>query len=74
MMMRFVLRQYSQFDKLNAGRFGILEPPGESLIAHPQHIDVFVVPGVVFDCQVTEAATARGIMTGSFNPAVRMPC
>jgi 5-formyltetrahydrofolate cyclo-ligase len=55
-----VLRQYSQFDKLKAGRFGILEPPGESLIAHPQHIDVFVVPGVVFDQSCNRGGYGKG--------------
>jgi 5-formyltetrahydrofolate cyclo-ligase len=55
-----VLRQYSQFDKLKAGKFGILEPPGESLIAHPQHIDIFVVPGVVFDQSCNRGGYGKG--------------
>jgi len=55
-----VLRQYSQFDKLKAGKFGILEPPGESLTAHPLHIDVFVVPGVVFDLTGNRGGYGKG--------------
>jgi len=55
-----VLRQYSQFDRLKAGKFGILEPPGESLIAHPQHIDIFIVPGVVFDLAGNRGGYGKG--------------
>ena len=55
-----VLRQYSQFDKLNPGRFGILEPSGGNLTANPQHIDVFVVPGVVFDLACNRSGYGKG--------------
>lgn len=43
------LRQYTHTDKLKHGRFGILEPCVGCLSADLQKIDIFVVPGVVFD-------------------------
>lgn len=57
---RILLRQYTHFDKLNPGRFGILEPPAGSSTAHPQHIDVFVVPGVVFDLSCNRSGYGKG--------------
>jgi 5-formyltetrahydrofolate cyclo-ligase len=55
-----VLRQYSQFDKLKLGRFGVLEPSDDSSTAAPQHIDVFVVPGVVFDLKCSRGGYGKG--------------
>jgi 5-formyltetrahydrofolate cyclo-ligase len=54
------LRRFSHFDKLNPGRFGILEPSGESSIANLEHIDVFVVPGVVFDLSCNRSGYGKG--------------
>lgn len=57
---RILLRQYMQFDALKPGRFGILEPASGGLAANPQHIDVFVVPGVVFDLDGNRGGYGKG--------------
>lgn len=57
---RIVLRHCSQPDKLSPGRFGIPEPPAGSLMANPQQIDVFVVPGVFFDVAGNRGGYGKG--------------
>jgi 5-formyltetrahydrofolate cyclo-ligase len=57
---KIYLRQYSRFDRLKPGRFGILEPPECGLTVQPQHIDLFVVPGVVFDLVGNRGGYGKG--------------
>lgn len=57
---RIILRQYSQEDTLKPGRFGILEPSAGCLTADPQLIDVFVIPGVVFDLAGNRGGYGKG--------------
>lgn len=45
-----VLSEIYSFDELKKGTYGILEPDRKFLrIISPQEIDLFVVPGIVFD-------------------------
>jgi 5-formyltetrahydrofolate cyclo-ligase len=54
------LRQFLHFDKLEPGKYGILEPVAGSLTASPLHMDIFVVPGVMFDLAGNRGGYGKG--------------
>ena len=57
---KIIMRHCSHLDELKPGRFGILEPSEWCSTADPQHIDVFVVPGVVFDLVGNRGGYGKG--------------
>lgn len=57
---RIVLQQFLHPEGLRPGKFGILEPSAGGLTAEPHHIDLFVVPGVVFDLNGNRGGYGKG--------------
>lgn len=57
---RIVLQQFLHPEDLKPGKFGILEPSAGGLTAEPHHIDVFVIPGVVFDLAGNRGGYGKG--------------
>jgi 5-formyltetrahydrofolate cyclo-ligase len=55
-----LLRRYSGTERLITGRYGILEPSEECLTVDPQSVDLFVVPGVVFDLSGNRGGYGKG--------------
>jgi len=46
---RLVLHQIEDLDRLRTGPFGILEPDPDAPIVDPAEVELFIVPGAVFD-------------------------